>query len=362
MERVVSAGAGVVREALPRGESGGALSRCDSGHLPFEWTLNPYRGCEFGCKYCYARYTHGYLGLEDPLDFERKVFVKEDLPRALARDLDRRVLPGHRIAVGTATDPYQPAERVHGVTRACLEVAARRRGLRLSITTRSDLVLRDLDLLRVIAARSSLHVSLSVTTLDRALAGALEPKAASPMRRLQALRALRAEGIEAGVFLMPVLPGLTDGPGRTDETGRVLEKGALEAVIDAAADAGAAYLVHQVVFLREPARSFWTDYLRREHPGLVVRYARWFARGASADPDLREAVARRVARARRRRRLASAPRDTGPPDPQLTLFDVTSAKGSDPSRLQTLGSDARTLKTTVCKRLRSDPLVPLHPR
>ncbi len=278
--------------------------------MPFEWTLNPYRGCEIGCGYCYARYTHGYLGLDDPRDFERRLFWKEDLPRLLARDLEKRVYPGQRIAVGTATDPYQPLERAKEITRGCLRVFARREGLRLSITTKSDLVVRDLDLLRVVAARNSLHVNFSVTTLDRRLARALEPVAPTPQRRLQALRTLSAEGIETGLFLMPVLPGLTDGPG------------ALEEVAREAARAGARFLVHQCAFLREPARSFWFERLRDQWPALLPRYRRWFASGCYAEEDLRRRLARRVARIRRATGLADAPSDPAPADPQLTLFTV----------------------------------------
>jgi DNA repair photolyase len=322
VEEGLDDGPRAVYAPLPAGPTGGALSRYESGrgagagdegsnvqrqHLPFEWTLNPYRGCEIGCGYCYARYTHGFLGLDDPLDFERRVFGKEDLPRLLARDLERRVSPGQRIAVGTATDPYQPVEREREITRGCLRVFARHRGLRISVTTKSDLVLRDLDLLRVIAQRSSLHVNLTVTTVDRRLARVLEPRAPTPPRRLAALRALAAEGIETGVFLMPVLPGLTDGPGM------------IEAVAAAAAAAGARYLCHQVVFLREPTRSHWLGILRERWPALAPRYARWFAAGAYAEEDLRAVVARRASRARGRHRLASGPTDREPADPQLAL-------------------------------------------
>lgn len=297
---------------LPATPTGGALTRCapsprGGDHLPFEWSLNPYRGCELACGYCCARYNNGFLGLADPLDFERRVFGKEDLPRLLAKDLETRVAPGQRIALGTATDPYQPFEREKEITRQCLRVFARHEGLRLSITTKSDLVLRDLDLLRVIARRSALHVNLSVTTLDRRLAADLEPRAPTPTRRLRAVRSLAAEGIETGVFLMPVLPGLTDGP-------RMLED-----VAEAAAAAGARYLCHQVVFLREPTRSFWLARLGEKWPALVGRYRRWFADGVHADQDLLAAVARRVARLRRRHGLADGPTDRAPADPQLAL-------------------------------------------
>ena len=291
---------------------GTALSRCrkaggdDDPHgLPFEWTLNPYRGCELACTYCYARYSHAFLGLADPRDFERKIFFKEDLPRLLSKDLERRVLPGQRIAVGTVTDPYQPLERRREITRSCLRVMARREGLRLSITTKSDLVVRDLDLLRVLARKGSLHVNLSLTTLDRRLARVLEPRAPTPARRLAALRALAAEGIETGVFLMPILPGLTDASGM------------LEEVVQVSAAAGARYLVPQVLFLREPTRSLWLENLRDRFPALVARYRTLYADGPHVDGEIREGLLRRVARARRGAGLADAPTDTGPRDPQL---------------------------------------------
>src|SRR6516162_3575507 len=124
------------------------LNRCDSPRMPFRWTINPYRGCEFGCVYCYARYTHEFLELRDPMDFERRIFVKRQAAEALARNLTRTALGGDQIALGTATDPYQPAERKFGLTRSMLEVFARLGGLNLSITTKSALIARDLDLLQ----------------------------------------------------------------------------------------------------------------------------------------------------------------------------------------------------------------------
>jgi DNA repair photolyase len=297
--------------ALPPTPGGAALSRYvpapGARELPFEWTLNPYRGCEIGCGYCYARYVHGFLGLDDPRDFERRIFGKEDLPRLLARDLERRVAPGQRIALGTATDPYQPVEREREITRECLRVLARASGLRLSVTTKSDLVLRDLDLLRVIARRSSLHVNVTITTVDRRLARVLEPRAVTPARRLAAVRALAAEGIETGVFLMPVLPCLTDLPGMPESVAR-----------DAAA-AGARYLCHRPVFLREPSLSHWLSVLAASFPALVRAYREGFAGRAEGDPGYRPALSRRMERVRRRHRLAAGPSDRAPPSPQLTL-------------------------------------------
>ena len=185
------------------------LNQCNSERVPFRWTVNPYRGCEFGCRYCYARYTHEYMEL-DGAEFETKIYVKQNAGALAERDLSREKIWGEHIAIGTATDPYQPAEREFGATRAILEKMAEREGLSLSITTKSNQVVRDIELLQRISARSSLTVNLSITTLRTRLARLLEPRAPRPDLRLEAVRKLREAGIAAGVFAMPVLPGLTD--------------------------------------------------------------------------------------------------------------------------------------------------------
>src|SRR6266566_8034336 len=164
------------------------LNRCDSNRVPFEWTINPYRGCEFACKYCYARYTHEYMEL-DGAEFEKKIYVKRDAAPLLAHDISRKYSyasersggekPDH-IAIGTATDPYQPAEREHGVTRACLEELAKPEGLSISIITKSNQIVRDIDVLKKIAARSSLQIDITVTTMRARLARMLEPRAPRP--------------------------------------------------------------------------------------------------------------------------------------------------------------------------------------
>src|SRR6202046_3190914 len=173
------------------------LNRCDSERVPFRWTVNPYRGCEFGCKYCYARYTHEYMDI-DGGEFESKIYVKKDAGALVELDLSTEKIWGEHIAIGTATDPYQPAEREFGATRTILEKMALREGLSLSITTKSDQVVRDIDLLRRIAERSSITVNLSITTLRMRLARLLEPRAPRPDLRLEAVRKLREAGISAG--------------------------------------------------------------------------------------------------------------------------------------------------------------------
>src|SRR6204780_2783730 len=172
------------------------LNECHSERVPFRWTVNPYRGCEFGCKYCYARYTHGYMEL-DASDFESKIYVKKDAGPLAERDLTQKDIWGEHIAIGAATDPYQPAEREFGATRAILERIAEREGLSVSITTKSDQVVRDIDLLQRISARSSLTVNLTITTLRTHLARLLEPRAPRPDLPLAAVRRLREQGVSA---------------------------------------------------------------------------------------------------------------------------------------------------------------------
>src|SRR6185312_7885908 len=188
------------------------LNRCDSRRsLPFTWTINPYRGCEFACKYCYARYTHEFMEIRDASEFEHKIFVKEEAAWLLRRDL-KKVRRGEEIAIGTATDPYQPAERRHRVTRSILEELSRHSGLEIGIVTKSNLVLRDIDVLQQIARQNTIGVHVTVTTIDPDLARITEPRAPRPDLRLDAVRRLNEAGVSAGVICAPVLPGITDKP------------------------------------------------------------------------------------------------------------------------------------------------------
>jgi DNA repair photolyase len=160
-------------------ENRSMLTRCDSPRMPFSWQINPYRGCEFACKYCYARYTHEFMEMRDGLDFERKIYVKKHSGWLLRQEL-KQVRAEQSIAIGTATDPYQPAERKFGVTRAIMEEFSRHQGLSLGMVTKSDLILRDLDLLRVIAANNRLRIHITITTTNASLARILEPRAPRP--------------------------------------------------------------------------------------------------------------------------------------------------------------------------------------
>ncbi|MEW5976968.1 MAG: radical SAM protein [Acidobacteriota bacterium] len=241
-------------------ETRSVLNRCSNPNLPFYWTINPYRGCEFGCKYCYARYTHEYMGMEDGQDFERKIYNKINAARILARELTAERLRNRPIAIGTATDPYQPAERKFGTTRSILEVIAFHRNIDVSITTKSPLVTRDLDLLRDLNGRCRLHVNMTVTTLDPGLARKLEPKAPVPELRLEAVRRLAEEGIQVGVNVMPVLPWITDSPCDLVELAKAAQR------------AGASYLSARPLFLTLASRKIFLPFLESEFPALLKRY------------------------------------------------------------------------------------------
>src|SRR5882724_4344739 len=177
-------------------------------NMPFQWTINPYRGCEIGCKYCYARYAHEFMEL-DPQAFEEKIYAKS-APAVLLRQELAKIDKREHIAIGTATDPYQPAERRFARTRSILEVFARERNWHLGITTKSDLITRDLDLLREISRRNVLSIHITITTIDEKLARLIEPRAPRAALRLDTVRKLRAAGVCVAVFPNPIMPGITD--------------------------------------------------------------------------------------------------------------------------------------------------------
>jgi DNA repair photolyase len=268
------------------------LNRCDSERVPFRWTVNPYRGCEFGCKYCYARYTHEYMEL-DGKEFESKIYVKKDAGPIAERDLATEKVWGEHIALGTATDPYQPAEREFGATRAILEKMAEREGLRLEITTKSNQVVRDIDLLQKISARSSLTVNVTITTLRVRLARLLEPRAPRPDLRLDAVKQLREAGIAAGVFAMPILPGLTD---REED---------LDALARAARDAGAQWFGGNVLFLMPASLKTFFPFIDQKFPKLARRYHEWYGRGGYAPEKYRGEMQELVRKLRQNYSLGS---------------------------------------------------------
>ena len=290
------------------------LNRCNVPRMPFSWTINPYRGCEFACKYCYARYTHEFMELREGVDFERKIYVKQHAAWMLRRDL-KRVKPGEQIALGTATDPYQPAERRYGVTRAVLEEFSRHHGLDLGIVTKSNLVLRDVDVLREISRHNQLFVNLTITTLNTDLARILEPRAPRPDLRLEAMRKLNEAGVEAGVICAPVLPGITDSPRD------------LEALVRAVAQAGGKYIFANPLFLKPCSAAIFLPFLEKEFPQLVEGYRQRYGERAFVSASYRKRISRLFAELRGRYGIALGygreSRRTHPaaePEKQLDLF------------------------------------------
>src|SRR6266540_6197465 len=240
-----------LRTTLTRDATRTILARNTSPDVPFDRSINPYRGCEHGCIYCFARPTHAYLGLSPGLDFETKLFAKPDAPKLLERELSAAGYLPRTIAIGTNTDPYQPIEREHQVMRRILEVLERC-GHPVGIVTKSALVVRDLDILARMAARNLVKVALSVTTLDPKLARVMEPRAATPARRLDALRQLTAAGVPASVMVAPVIPALNDAE--------------IERILDAAAAIGVKEAGYVLLRLPLEVRDLFREWLMANFP------------------------------------------------------------------------------------------------
>ena len=294
------------------------LNRCVSRRaMPFTWTINPYRGCEFGCRYCYARYTHEFMEMRDGQDFEQKIYVKQHAASLLRHEL-HRVKPGEAIALGTATDPYQPAERRYEVTRGILEEFARRRGLDLGIVTKSNLIVRDLELLREVARANQLSVHITVTTLNTELARILEPRAPRPDLRLDAVRILSHAGLRVGLSCSPVIPGITDSPKD------------LEAVVGAAAEAGADYVFANPLFLKPCSAAVFLPFLEQNFSHLVENYTQRYRDRAFLPPSYAKRVSELVKSLRVKYKMTRANRAERPAyatkwptqsfDEQLNLF------------------------------------------
>jgi DNA repair photolyase len=288
------------------------LNRCTSRRMPFTWTINPYRGCEFACKYCYARYTHEFMELRDGMDFERKIFVKQQAAEQLRRDL-KRVRPGEDIAIGTATDPYQPAERRFCITQAILQELARHEGLEIGIVTKSNLILRDVELLKQLADHNRLGINMTVTTTDAALARILEPRAPRPDLRMNAVRELNHAGVPAGVICAPVLPGITDSAAN------------LESVVQAAAESGARHVHANPLFLKPCSANVFLPFLEKEFPQLVEQYRRRYSEQAFVSAAYRKRIAALMTALRRkygidRNGMWESRREPPPQIQQMRLF------------------------------------------
>jgi DNA repair photolyase len=317
-------------EPLPRTEfirdaSRSIIARNDSPDIGFEASVNPYRGCEHGCSYCYSRPFHEYLGFSAGLDFETKILVKEDAPELLRKELSSpRWLP-KTLALSGVTDAYQPVERRLGLTRRILEVLAEFRNP-VWIVTKNHLVTRDTDLLTSLAAHRAAAVTVSITTLDTVLARTMEPRTSTPKRRMEAIARLAGAGIPVGVNVAPVIPGLTDHE--------------MPAILKAAAGAGATFAGHAMIRLPYAVKDLFETWLSQHVPerkDKVLHRIREVRGGALNDPKFGSRMSGHGAYADqvhslfrlgcRKARLSQEPPELSaagfrpPPGPQLTLFD-----------------------------------------
>src|SRR5215207_643896 len=255
-----------------------ALNRVSG--MPFRWSLNPYRGCLHGCHYCYARASHTYLGMNADDDFETKIVVKTNMPEVLRQELRRRTWMRERVAIGTATDAYQPCEGRYWLTRRCLE-ALRDFETPVSIVTKSTLILRDRDLLAELAQGPGATVYFTITTLDPDLWRVIEPGTPPPDKRLEVLRRLAHAGVPCGVFLAPILPGITD----TAES--------IDAVAAAAKAHGAGSFGSAVLRLAPEVKEHYFGFIASSFPDLLPRYERAYA-GTNIAADYQAAIERRL--------------------------------------------------------------------
>src|SRR5277367_1351492 len=304
-----------------------------SGRMRSIWTINPYRGCEYGCKYCYARYAHEFMELRDPELFERKIYAKQFHAAAFRAEV-RRLTRGDTVWIGTATDPYQPAERRFQITRQMLEVFAGECGLDFGITTKSDFVSRDAALMAHIAKKNRIRVHLTITTLDEGLARLIEPRAPRPALRLSAIRTLAEAGVAVSVLAHPVMPLINDS------------EDSLERVCAAAARNGATSFSADPLFLKPCAAQVFLPFLEERFPHLVRRYRERFEKTAYLKGHYPQMIAERVERIRARHQMAVGQAPESPAqlfqEDQLELFPPL-GKGPSPAGAST----AATLQRKV---------------
>jgi DNA repair photolyase len=281
--------------------------------MPFDWSINPYRGCRHACVYCYARPTHEYLGMNGADEFQEVIFAKVNAPEVVRGELAKKSWKGDNVVVGTATDPYQQAESRYGITHGILEAFRDFRNP-VSITTKSPMVLRDLDILAELARHADVTVHFTVTTMDETLWRKIEPTTAKPRKRLEAMGELIKHGIRSGVFLSPILPGITDDDSH------------LEAVIEAAATHGAQFVFGSTLRLGPGISEYYLPWLEREFPELSERYRHLYRR-KSAPGIYTDEVHARVAELKQKygvvdHHLPARSRPAPPPLPiQLSMFD-----------------------------------------
>ena len=261
-------------------------------HVDFSHTINPYRGCTHACSYCFARPTHTYLDLNARQDFEREIIVKVNIPELLRAELRRPSWKGDLIALGTNTDPYQWVEGRYRLTRSIWEELLAVRNP-CSVLTKSPLLLRDLDLFRELSERTRFTAGLSIPTLDEKAWRATEPATPNPRKRIEAVAALREAGIEAGVLIAPLMPGINDSPEQVNE------------ILELCGEAGATSVGGIALHLRGEVREIFFDWLRQYRPDLLPRYERLYARGGTMEASERQRLGALVKRGTRARRLRS---------------------------------------------------------
>ena len=265
------------------------LNRVDIPHFPFRWTINPYRGCRHACTYCYARPTHEFWGMDAGKEFEQRVFAKVNAPEVLRQELARPKWQGEAIAMGTASDPYEPAEAQYALTRRILQVLAQFQNP-VSITTKGVLVRRDVDVLQQLHGVAEAQVVFSVGTLDEKVWQQTEPGTPHPQARLEAMQFLVESGVPAGVMMAPLLPGLSDG------------WESINTVVAAAAQHKARFLSANLLFLKPGSKEWFMPFLREAYPHLAPAYAKLYRR-TYPDQDYTQRVLRVVNEARRRCQL-----------------------------------------------------------
>ncbi len=263
-----------------------ALNRVpEVSQVPFRWTINPYRGCTHSCTFCFARPTHEYLGMNAREDFDRQIVVKVNLPEVVRRELGRPSWKGEHVALGTNTDPYQWVEKRYRLTRGVWE-AMRDFQNPCSVLTKSPLLLRDLDLFKEIDAVAPFTANLSIPTIDEKVWRQTEPHTPNPRARIEAVAELTRAGINCGVLVAPLIPGVNDDPAQVQE------------IVDACAEAGATHIGGICLHLRGAVKDIWFEWLQEYRPDLLPRYERMYARGAYAPRAERERVMDLVRNAR----------------------------------------------------------------
>jgi DNA repair photolyase len=253
-------------------EAKSIINKVPGTYLPFDWTINPYRGCSHSCSYCFARVTHTYMDMNAGRDFESRIVVKVNAPQLLRKELRAKRWKGDPIAMGTATDPYQRAEGKYKLTRGIVEALAEV-GNPFSILTKGTLILRDLDLLKDAARRADVSTAFSVGTLDEDAWRKSEPGTPHPRKRIEAVARLNDAGIPCGVMVAPILPGITDSPEQ------------IKQVVHAAVDAGATHVSPITLHLRPVIKEVFMEWLEKTYPHLVPRYMSVYSKGAYARPE-----------------------------------------------------------------------------